>query len=63
MKVKTKRSEVLIDTTTVTIELNGNRYRLSETVDGKLLINKISIEGGRDSIIVYPRSGNEIEVE
>jgi hypothetical protein len=62
MKIKTKRHEDFIDVTTATIEINGNRYRLSETIDGRLTINKISIDGNDDCIRVHPRSGNEIDV-
>lgn len=62
MKIQTKRQEDFIDVTTATIEINGNRYRLSETIDGRLTINKISIDGDDDYIRVHPRSGNEIDV-
>ena len=62
MKIQTKRQEDFIDVTTATIEINGNRYRLSETIDGRLTINKISIDGNDDYIRVHPSSGNEIDV-
>lgn len=62
MKIQTKRQEEFIDVTTATIEINGNRYRLSETIDGRLTINKISNDGNDDYIRVHPRSGNEIDV-
>jgi hypothetical protein len=62
MKIQTKRQEEFIDVTTATIEINGNRYRLSETFDGRLTVNKISIDGNDDYIRVHPRSGNEIDV-
>ena len=62
MKIQTKRQEEFIDVATATIEINGNRYRLSETIDGRLTINKISIDGNDDYIRVHPRSGNEIDV-
>jgi len=62
MKIQIKRQEGFIDVTTATIEINGNRYRLSETIDGRLTVNKISIDGDDDYIRVHPRSGNEIDV-
>lgn len=62
MKIQTKRQEDFIDITTATIEINGNRYRLYETIDGRLTVNKISIDGNDDYIRVHPRSGNEIDV-
>lgn len=62
MKLQTKRQEDFIDVTTATIEINGNRYRLSETIDGRLTVNKISIDGQDDYLKVHPRSGNEIDI-
>ncbi len=62
MKIQIKRQEEFIDLTTATIEINGNRYRLSETIDGRLTINKISLDGNDDYIKIHPRSGNEIDV-
>jgi hypothetical protein len=62
MKIQIKRQEEFIDVTTATIEINGNRYRLSETIDGRLTINKISLDGNDDYIKIHPRSGNEIDV-
>lgn len=63
MKAKLKREDELTDVTSVVIEINGNRYRLSETIDGKLTINKVSlIDGSNDYMSVNPRSGNEIDV-
>lgn len=62
MKIQTKRQEEFIDVTTATIEIKGNRYRLSETIDGRLTINKISLDGNDDYIKIHPRSGNEIDV-
>lgn len=62
MKIQIKRQEEFIEVTNATIEINGNRYRLSESIDGRLIVNKISIDGNDDYIRIYPRSGNEIEV-
>lgn len=63
MKAKLKRGDELTEVTSVVIEINGNRYRLSETIDGKLTINKISlVDSSTDYISVNPRSGNEIDI-
>ena len=63
MKAKLKRGDELTEVTYIVIEINGNRYRLSETIDGKLTINKISlVDSSTDCISVSPRSGNEIDI-
>ena len=62
MKVKLKREENFTDSKSVTIEIDGNRYRLSETIDKRLKINKISLDGCDDCIRIYPSSGNEVDV-
>ena len=62
MKTQTKRNEEFIDLYSVTIEIEGNRYRLSQSVDGRLIVNKISLDGNDDCMRVHPRSGNEIEI-
>jgi len=62
MKVKLKREENFTDSKSVTIEIDGNRYRLSETIDKRLKINKISLDGCDDYIRIHPSSGNEVDV-
>ena len=62
MKVKLKREENFTDFESVTIEINGNRYRLSETVDKRLKVNKISLDCCDDYIRVHPCTGNEIDL-
>ena len=62
MKTQTKRNEEFIDLYSVTIEIGGNRYRLSQSVDGRLIVNKISLDGNDDYMRVHPKSGNEIEI-
>ena len=62
MKLQIKKQTDFIDVRIATIEINGNRYRLSETLDGRLTINKISLSGENDYIRVHPRSGNEIDI-
>lgn len=62
MKIQTKRDDSFIVVNNATIEINENRYRLSETIDGRLTVNKISFSGEDDYIRVHPRSGNEIDI-
>lgn len=62
MKIQLSRTEQFEEIKNVTIEINGCRYRLSETVDKRLKINKVSIKGDDDYIRVHPTSGNEIDV-
>lgn len=45
----------------VVVEIDGTRYTLSQSIDKKLTINKVS-DNGDDYLKVYPRSGNEIEL-
>jgi len=56
-----KRGETAIEAKKVIIHIGQERYRLTESVDGRLTINKIS-EGENDSINVHPRYANEIDV-
>jgi len=62
MKVKLKTEENFTDSKFITIEINGCRYRLSETIDKRLKVNKISLDGCDDYIRVHPTSGNEIDL-
>ena len=64
MKIQIRRGAEYVDIGkgTTTVEINGNRYRLSETTDGRLTVNKVSLDGNDDYIRVHPRSGNEIDV-
>lgn len=62
MKVKLKREENFTDSKFTTVEINGCRYRLSESIDGRLKVNKISIDGTDDYIRIHPVSGNEIDL-
>jgi len=62
MKIQIKRDEEYIEVRNATIEINGNRYRLSESIDGRLTINKISLDGTDDYMRVHPKSGNEIDI-
>ncbi len=62
MKVQIKRDEDYLELRSVTIEINGCRYRLSETVDNRLKVNKISLDGTDDYVRIHPTSGNEIDI-
>jgi len=52
----------LKETKTIFIEFDNFIFRLNKSIDGKLTINKISVDGTDDSMKISPRSGNEIEV-
>ena len=64
MRAKLKRNGETVDVefSTITLEINGTVFRLKQSVDDKLTINKISSDGTDDVIRVFPRTGNEIEV-
>lgn len=66
MKFTTKRDEQPQEVDRVVIYIGDNRYRLTESVDGKLTVNKYCDgELAKDSEVVkiYPRTGNEIELQ
>tara|TARA_R110000868_G_scaffold76573_2_gene220097 strand:- start:29775 stop:29966 length:192 start_codon:yes stop_codon:yes gene_type:complete len=50
-----------IETNRLIVFIGENRYRLTESVDGKLTMNKMS-DGDSDDIRIHPRYSNEIEV-
>jgi len=64
MKLQVRRGAEYLELArgTLTLEINGYRYRLSESNDGKLTINKISLDGTDDCVRIHHRSGNEIEL-
>jgi hypothetical protein len=62
MKTQINRNSEFIEAKTVVIIINGNRFTLKETIDGKLSINKVSINNDGDAILISPTSGNEIDV-
>tara|TARA_R110000796_G_scaffold192641_1_gene309282 strand:+ start:1847 stop:2035 length:189 start_codon:yes stop_codon:yes gene_type:complete len=59
-KVNRKDEPILVDRLEVTI--GDNTYRLTESIDGKLGIQK-STTGDEESILVYPRVTNVIEIQ
>ena len=62
MKIRTKRqSEEKEDVKMLVVYIGDDRYRISESIDGRLCINKTS-NGETDLVRVHPRSGNEVEL-
>ena len=62
MKAQVNRNTDFLAAATVVVIINDTRFTLKETIDGKLSINKISLNNDSDSIIISPVSGNEIEL-
>lgn len=62
MKIITKRGEEPQEVTRVKITIGNNNFYLTESVDGKLNINKTTTDGENELLMVNPRSGNEIEL-
>jgi hypothetical protein len=60
MKLQLKRNAEIIDIKNIAISLNNTIYRISEDIEGRLIINKVSIDGNDDYVKIHPRSGNEI---
>jgi len=61
MKIKLQRDGDYLDINMVRIYIGENRYRLTESKDHKLNINKFS-DGDSDLLLIYPRTGSEIEL-
>lgn len=49
-----------IEAKKVLIEVGGSKFRITESVDGKLTINKYNYDD--QALAVYPRYANEIDV-
>jgi len=62
MKVIMDRNEKMKETKTITILIGMNKYRLSESVEGNLVINKTIIDDGDENIMVLPKYANQIEL-
>jgi hypothetical protein len=62
MKVKISRDSEEIEVTRLFIEIDNSKYTLSKTIDNKLKISKVSIDGFDDEIRVYPKSGNQVDL-
>ena len=61
MKIKIERQGEIVENKYLVIYIGEDRYRISESIDGKLCINKTS-DGDCDLVQIHPRSGNEIEL-
>ena len=61
MKYSTTRDEQPEEVKYLKIFIGLDRYRLTETNQGRLKINKTS-DGDSDSINIHPCVGNEIEI-
>lgn len=61
MNIKIKRQGELINTNFLIVYIGEHRYKLTESIDGKLNIIKSS-DNDSDLINVHPRTGNEIEL-
>ena len=61
MKYKIERDEEPKEVNYITVFIGLDRYRLHETIDGRLQINKWS-DGDSDYLRIHPRTGNEIEL-
>jgi len=62
MKAQVNRNTEFLEATAIVVVINETRFTLKETIDGKLSINKISLNEVSDSILISPISGNEIDV-
>jgi len=60
MIVIVDRQEKQSEVNKVLIDIGGTRFRITESVDGKLCINKYDFDNGELSI--FPRYSNEIEI-
>ena len=61
MKIKTKRNGEVNHTDYLIVYIGQERYRITESIDGKMNVNKGS-DGNSDLITVHPRTANEIEL-
>jgi len=61
MKIKIERQSEIVENKYLVVYIGDDRYRISESIDGKLCINKTS-DGDSDLVKIHPRSGNEIEL-
>lgn len=61
MKFRTSREEEPVLAKMITITIGEETYRITETIDGKMKINKTS-DSDSDMIYIHPITGNEIEL-
>lgn len=62
LKFRTKRGEDLKEVPYIVIHIGDERYRISHSINGGLVINKIS-DGVSDDIIIRPNVANQIEIQ
>lgn len=61
MEIIINRDEELTKVNNIIVYIGDERFRLTESVDGRLNIIKYS-DGDSDLIKIHPRMGNEIEL-
>jgi hypothetical protein len=61
MKIKIERRGEIVENKYLVVYIGDDRYRISESVDGKLCINKTS-DGDSDLVQIHPIRGNKIEL-
>jgi hypothetical protein len=61
MRIKIKRQGEIVESKYLIVYIGEDRYRITESIDNKLCINKTS-NIGSDLMQVHPRGGNEIEL-
>ena len=62
MKAQVNRNTEFLEATAIVVVINETKFTLKETIDGKLSINKISLNDDSDYILISPKFGNEIYV-
>jgi len=62
MKYSTKRNESPIDVDKIDVFIGDCKYRLTETIEGKLEICKTT-EGDQEEMLVFPRVSNVIDLK
>lgn len=60
INIRTNRSPEVSTVNRLEVFVNKTRYYISESIDGKLTINKPDMDSG--PIAVYPRYANEIDI-
>jgi len=62
MRVEMNKQVVFPDTKKIKIYIDETEYNISQSIDGRLVINKVYGTGGNDSIAIFPRYTNEVEI-
>jgi hypothetical protein len=62
MKLRINRQEPFQEVKNIIVIIKNAKYSISETIDGRLKINKISEDGEDDYMRVHPCTGNEIDI-